>query len=149
MPRSALFRSCAASLVILGAALSSGATAGAQEPAPITLTVTGIDQTRGDIVVALFTSETWAARPVAFASVSAGASEVSVELSAPAPGQYAIRLYHDVDGDGELDTNLLGIPSEPYGFSNNAPARFGPPSIEDAVFEVPAAGVSHTISLQG
>ncbi|MEO0601452.1 MAG: DUF2141 domain-containing protein [Myxococcota bacterium] len=45
----------------------------------------------------------------------------------------AVAVRHDVDGDGKLDTNLLGIPKEPYGFSNNAPLRtFGPPRFEDA-----------------
>lgn len=149
MPRSALLRSCGAGLVILGAVLSFGAPVIAQEPAPITLTVTGIEEMRGDIVVALFPGDSWSGRPVASASAAAGSREVIVELSAPGAGQYAIRLFHDVDGDGELDTNLLGIPSEPYGFSNNAPARFGPPSLEDAIFDVPAGGVAHSISLQG
>ncbi len=149
MPRSALLRSGAAGLVILGAALSSGAAALAQEPVTITLTVTGIAETRGDIGVALFAADSWSGQPVATASAAADASEVSVELSAPGPGRYAIRLFHDVDGDGALNTNLMGIPTEPFGFSNNAPARFGPPSVEDAGFDVPASGVSHTISLQG
>ncbi|MEM6926021.1 MAG: DUF2141 domain-containing protein [Myxococcota bacterium] len=45
----------------------------------------------------------------------------------------AVAVRHDLDGDGKLDTNLLGIPKEPYGFSNNAPLRtFGPPRFEDA-----------------
>ena len=53
-------------------------------------------------------------------------------------GNYAIKVYHDEDDDGELDTNFLGIPSESYGFSNDAPAKFGPASWEDASFFVDA-----------
>ena len=47
-------------------------------------------------------------------------------------GQYAIAVFHDENGNDELDTNFIGIPKEPYGFSNNASATFGPPSFEKA-----------------
>lgn len=51
-------------------------------------------------------------------------------------GDYAIAVYHDKNTNGELDTNLLGIPKEAYGFSNNARGRFGPASWDDAHFTV-------------
>jgi len=34
----------------------------------------------------------------------------------------------------KLDTNFLGIPKEPYGFSNNPSTLFGPPSFKKASF---------------
>jgi uncharacterized protein (DUF2141 family) len=49
-------------------------------------------------------------------------------------GEYAIKVYHDEDDDDEMDTNFLGVPSEDFGFSNNARGRFGPASWEDAKF---------------
>jgi uncharacterized protein (DUF2141 family) len=49
-------------------------------------------------------------------------------------GVYAIKAFHDENGDGELDTNFLGIPVEDYGFSNNASGLLGPPSWEHASF---------------
>ena len=49
-------------------------------------------------------------------------------------GTYAIKVFHDENIDGELDTNILGIPSEDYGFSNNASGWFGPPSWEKSKF---------------
>ena len=49
-------------------------------------------------------------------------------------GEYAIRMFHDVNGNGELDTNIVGRPTEPYAFSNNARGMFGPPAWEDARF---------------
>ncbi|GIV36875.1 MAG: hypothetical protein KatS3mg032_1254 [Cyclobacteriaceae bacterium] len=51
-------------------------------------------------------------------------------------GQYAFSLYHDVNNNGKLDTGLLGIPSEPWGFSNNARGRFGPPHFNAASFKL-------------
>lgn len=50
------------------------------------------------------------------------------------PGTYAISVFHDEDGDGVLKKNVLGIPKEPLGFSNNASATFGPPSYDEAKF---------------
>ncbi|MEM7436778.1 MAG: DUF2141 domain-containing protein [Myxococcota bacterium] len=53
------------------------------------------------------------------------------------PGTYAISVLHDLDGDGELATSLVGRPKEPWGVSNDAPAqRFGPPEFKAASFKV-------------
>jgi len=49
-------------------------------------------------------------------------------------GEYAIKLYHDENLDGELNSNFLGIPTEDYGFSNNASGTFGPADYADAKF---------------
>jgi len=43
---------------------------------------------------------------------------------------------HDLNGNGELDTNFVGLPQEPYGFSNNATANFGPPKWNDIRFQL-------------
>ncbi len=50
-------------------------------------------------------------------------------------GEYAVKCYHDENMNDELDTNLLGIPSEAYGFSNNARGSFGPPDYNEAKFK--------------
>jgi uncharacterized protein (DUF2141 family) len=49
-------------------------------------------------------------------------------------GEYAVKVFHDEDDDGEMDTNFFGAPSEDYGFSNDARGSFGPASWEDAKF---------------
>lgn len=56
------------------------------------------------------------------------------------PGTYAVTIFHDLNGDGELNTNFLGIPKEPYGFSNNPRIRFGPPNFKEASFEFKEKG---------
>jgi uncharacterized protein (DUF2141 family) len=50
-------------------------------------------------------------------------------------GEYAVKAFHDEDNNDDLNTNLLGIPSEDYGFSNDARGMFGPPSWDDAKFK--------------
>ena len=51
-------------------------------------------------------------------------------------GSYAIAVLHDENGNGRLDTNLLGLPSEGYGASLNRSAGLTPPRWEDARFEL-------------
>lgn len=52
------------------------------------------------------------------------------------PGRYALKVFHDIDRDGVLDTNWMGIPKEPYGFGNDAMGTFGPPGFDEASFQV-------------
>jgi uncharacterized protein (DUF2141 family) len=54
------------------------------------------------------------------------------------PGKYAVRYFHDENLNGKMDTNFMGIPTEGYGFSNNAKGSFGPPPFEKWLFEVSA-----------
>jgi uncharacterized protein (DUF2141 family) len=60
------------------------------------------------------------------------------------PGQYAIKAYFDANGNGKLDSGLFGHPLEPYGFSNDARGRSGPPSWDAASF---AAGAGKSVSV--
>ena len=52
----------------------------------------------------------------------------------PAPGAYAVALFHDENADGHLNTGTLGIPTEGAGFSNNPTLYFGPPSLDKVRF---------------
>ena len=49
---------------------------------------------------------------------------------------YAVAVFHDINDNGILDKNVLGIPLEPYGFSRNARARFSAPPFEDAKIDL-------------
>ena len=51
-------------------------------------------------------------------------------------GRYAVKAFHDENDNGELDTNLVGIPSEGYGFANDPSTTFGPPDFEEAAVTV-------------
>ncbi len=53
-------------------------------------------------------------------------------------GKYAVSYIHDENSNGELDSGVMGIPSEGYGFSNDARGFMGPPDFEDQVFELKA-----------
>jgi uncharacterized protein (DUF2141 family) len=133
------------SAMILAAAL--GATQ--EDEASLTVTVDGLEP-EGAVMMALFASaESWSGgEPVAGRRIAVEGSTVTTEFASLPAGDYAIRLFHDVDGDGELDTNLMGVPSEPFAFSNNALGSFGPAAWEDAVFTVAPGGNSHTLDMR-
>jgi len=51
------------------------------------------------------------------------------------PGKYAVRYFHDENMNGNLDTNKMDIPTEGYGFSNNAYGLFGPKPFKEWLFD--------------
>ena len=60
--------------------------------------------------------------------------EAVVTIDSLKYGVYAIRVYQDKNKNNKLDSDILGIPTENYGFSNNASGWFGPPSWDKAKF---------------
>jgi len=51
-------------------------------------------------------------------------------------GEYAVAIYHDKNTDGECNRNLIGIPKEPYGFSNNYKPLFSAPDFKDCLLNI-------------
>jgi uncharacterized protein (DUF2141 family) len=52
------------------------------------------------------------------------------------PAKYAVRYYHDENMNNKMESNLIGKPTEGYGFSNNVIGKFGPPPFEKWLFEL-------------
>jgi uncharacterized protein (DUF2141 family) len=63
-------------------------------------------------------------------------------------GGYAVSVVHDENGNGKLDNNFLGIPKEGIGTSNNPKSSFGPPSFEDARFNITTKSNSINITIK-
>jgi uncharacterized protein (DUF2141 family) len=114
----------------------------------VRITVAGVTAPQGFMMVALHDEKGWSGTPLARARVAVSAKTVTLTLPAPAPGRYGVKLFHDVNGDGKMETNIMGFPAEPVGFSNDAPIRLGPPSFADAAFDVGPAGAAQTINLK-
>jgi uncharacterized protein (DUF2141 family) len=62
-------------------------------------------------------------------------TDFPLELELP-EGEYAISVFHDQNGNRQLDQNFINIPKEPFGFSNDALGMMGPPSFDEAMFQV-------------
>lgn len=133
----------AAGLLLLGAAVQAGAaeTAGPGVQTPVRVELEGLVGAQGTVYIAVYDNgddwlgdEVFTSGEVDIESSRAG-ELVITELLLP-PGEYAMTVFHDTNGNGELDTNFIGMPKEPIAMSNNAKAKFGPPKYEDAVFDV-------------
>jgi uncharacterized protein (DUF2141 family) len=105
--------------------------------------------TTGAVMVALFGSEAaydGQGAPVAQAMLDVAAGQHSATFTVPA-GDYAVKSFHDVNGDGQMNANPFGMPTEPYAFSNNARGNMGPATWAQAHFTV-EGDVAQTISLR-
>lgn len=101
--------------------------------------VSGVRSTRGSIRIKVHHHDRdFPASKDVIARELAPADSATVSFAFPAlpHGTYAVVVLHDEDDDSILDRGLLGRPVEGIGFSNGARVRFGPPSFEDAAFEL-------------
>lgn len=62
--------------------------------------------------------------------------KATLQFNSLPPGDYAVTAFLDENTNARLDSNLFGLPTEPYGFSRNARNLAGPPSFADAAFRV-------------
>ena len=102
------------------------------------LQFTNINAAKGSIYVAVYDrpEKFLKEQEVRFQKIIPVSAKGELEITLPElpAGNYAISCFHDVNGNGKLDKNLLGIPTEPYGFSNNARPTFRAPNWEEARF---------------
>ncbi len=149
---------CAATRVgamtLLGAVTGCGGTT-ASRPAPkptasasapttrgtITVTVEGLHNDKGQLIGFLYNDEDAFPTKMDQAvrrtrSTQLTGPKVALTFENVPGGTYAVAVIHDENGDGELERNFIGIPSEGVGASNRATATLGPPSWDDAKFEV-------------
>ena len=112
--------------------------------------VAGVEEAIGNVIVSVFDSKKgWLKQPLTIAEVALSASSpqvIELQLSLPV-GAYAFHVFHDLDGNGEMKTNFIGIPKEPTGVSNNAKGKFGPPKFKDAAVNIDADNNIVNISL--
>lgn len=116
-------------LTILGASAALIASGIAAPLAAQTLEVhvQGVRSSKGAVQADIYAPPR---RHVAKQLIPAQAGGVKVRFTGLAPGDYAVLLYHDENGNGRLDTGRLGLPTEGYAFSRDARARLGPPGFD-------------------
>ena len=130
-------------------AADKAADKGINGEANIAVTLTGIKDVKGSVTAGLFNSEDGYKKggAVRGAQVDVEADTVTFDYANLPDGEYAIKLFHDVNGNGEMDANLFGIPTEPYAFSNNAVGSMGPAKWKDAKFTITNGDNTHAMKL--
>lgn len=120
--------------------------------ADLTVNVQNVEKAQGKVMIALFSADQAAifpnkGAPMGGIQIQVQSTQVSGVFKDLKPGKYALAVYHDENDNGKNDTNLIGIPKEPFGFSNDAQANFGPPKFADAAITVGNAPTTITINL--
>ena len=122
----------------LAAALALTGTAAAA--ADLEVVVSGLNSAEGDARIAVHKRISGVEFPgdgvVAATIRKAVKGEMRVVFAGLAPGDYAVAAFHDADGDGKLGQNIVGMPTEGFGFSNGATGFMGPPGFDKAAVTV-------------
>lgn len=119
------------------------------QAADLTVEVAGVKNAKGKVMVAVFNrAEDFLERPVQAAAVDAQPGKVRLVFASLPDGDYAVSVFQDENANCKLDQNPAGMPIEPYGFSNDAAGNDGPPSFQQALTHLPAAGGKVTVNLR-
>jgi uncharacterized protein (DUF2141 family) len=124
------------SLLALSAHVVSAADVGT-----LTIEMQGIHANQGQAIFILMDSESShrGKTPIFTRKLSfIGQQSATATFSNIPTGDYSAVIYHDQNGNGELDRYFFGKPKEPYGFSNDARNSFGIPDFDDSKFKVSA-----------
>lgn len=133
--------------LILSALFAASATAQAAE---LTVVLHDVRAQTGLIKVALVDSQAgWdgQAAPVQATGAPPSGGQATFVFKDLKPGAYAVLITHDENGNGQLDTNAMGMPLEGYGFSNN-PRVMRKPTWDEARFDLAGAAASIDVSLR-
>ena len=126
---------------------------GHESSALLNVKVTNVDNQNGTIRIAIFNEATaWLSKATLKANFkvnSVNCAKGTCNWSFQAPfGDYGVAVYHDVNNNNMFDTNMLGLPKEDYGFSNNVSGFMGPPKWNKAKFVVDKSSITQTIALR-
>lgn len=100
--------------------------------------VTGLRSSKGVLLVAVCTPETFTRRTCPHVATTPASDGVAIVPDVP-PGLWAVQAIHDEDGNGKL-TRRGFLPDEGVAFSRDAPMRMGPPRFADAAVELGERG---------
>lgn len=117
----------------------------------LAVTVNGLKNQKGQICFSLFSSSRGfpKSNKRALQAKCVKLRNNSVKLNIPSlkAGTYALAMFHDINGDGKLNTNSLGIPKEGFGFSRNPRILTGPPKFGDSAVFVVGSSTNIQINL--
>jgi uncharacterized protein (DUF2141 family) len=114
-------------------AMACASLAQAPEKYKITVTVTGIRNTTGNVRVALWSDSNTVAQ-LKVVDIDPKTLKATAVFEEVAPGTYGVRVLHDENNNGKLDFDEMGMPLEGYGHSNNPEKRPGPPNWDEYKF---------------
>lgn len=126
-------------LAAVAAALAVLAPAAFADTGKLVVSFSGLKEAKGAVLIALYDEAGFnGGKALSAGEAAVSGDQASFVFDGLAPGRYGLKVFHDVDGDGKMGTNPFGMPTEPYAFSNNAKASFGPATWAQAGFDLTA-----------
>ncbi|MCE2998185.1 MAG: DUF2141 domain-containing protein [Cyclobacteriaceae bacterium] len=105
--------------------------AGQAQTQTLTIQVTNVKDAEGHVRIAIYNSDKdFMKKWFMVKSAKAAKGTVEVVIDNLPAGTYGISVMHDANSNEKMDSNMIGMPKEGFGFSNNAKGTFGPPSYE-------------------
>ena len=110
-----------------------------ESKADLTISILSLHDTEHDVYIAVsrktdgFPDKLDMAKAIIAKPV--GKNSISVTVADLPYGKYAVMVFQDMNGNKKLDKNFLGIPTEPFAFSNNYKPMFRAPRWDDCEFE--------------
>ena len=137
-------------LFAVGVSFATSSLAQSGGKATLVLKVTGLRSEKGQVKIAVFnSSEKWLGeQPIYSSTINVDSQTVTWRINDVPYGDYGVAVFHDENSNGKMDKNVLGIPLEPYGFSNNLRITFGPPKWEEAKFTVKGSTAEVSIGVK-
>jgi uncharacterized protein (DUF2141 family) len=139
-------------LLSLAATLTDGAASpAAAADASLTIRVQNVLPAGGVLRMGLYDAARYPddhSRPIASADMPAIGGETVIALRGIPPGVYAIQTFQDVNANDQMDTSWLGLPLEPFGFSQDAKPFLSKPSFDEVKFTLVAGDNALVIHLQ-
>ena len=118
----------------------------------LVLEITGLRNDAGEIFLSVYAGRHGFPNDVAVAIVNRHQPIIDrhcrVVIDDMPYGEYAVSVLHDENLDGQMESTLLGIPKEGFGFSGNPKAKLGPPDYDDVRFLLLAPEKTMTIVMQ-
>ncbi|RYV02754.1 hypothetical protein SOPP22_07785 [Shewanella sp. OPT22] len=138
----------AISKLLMTVAIVSCSTVSSVNAGDVDFTINGIKQSDGAIYVALFKGEENYRNnlPYRAQQVNPSTHAADISFSRLPEGEYVIRYFHDQNSNQKMDMNLFGMPTEGFGYSNNAQPDMGPAKYQQMAFQVLSSGTVHNQS---
>ena len=131
-------------VLLAGIMMSTSSGLASGTAADVIIHINGVRNNDGFVRLAVYdqSADFPSGSPIVGADIAAAEGTTVVRLAELPLGRYAIAFYHDEDANEEFGQNFIGLPTEGYGFSNDAAVVLGPPSFDEAAIEVSGAVVT-------
>jgi uncharacterized protein (DUF2141 family) len=105
----------------------------------LTIKISNIEKIKGEIKVGVFNTDHHFLKEgseIKTYSIKVDKNTAILTITDLPKGDYAVSIFHDENSDNKMNTNFIGIPKEPYGFSNNIKPKMSAPKYKECKFDL-------------